>query len=142
MSRPKVVIFLTLSFIQALNFSPASQTLECRIPGDTHQPSRKLRAALESRNVLECTQYSILHTILRFDRVAENCHQGPINQLAVAADQFFESLQLPTLRLGYQSNVSRVHSCDRGVDDATPLGTVTSRRKRNFIFMQDERGPK
>src|SRR6267378_1050332 len=56
LSRPKVVIFLTLSFIQALNFSPASQTLECRIPGDTHQPSRKLRAALESHNVLECTQ--------------------------------------------------------------------------------------
>src|SRR5205823_7752068 len=72
----------------------------------------------------------------------QTCALPILNQLAVAANQFFESLQLPTLRLGYQSSVRIVHSCERGGDEAALHGSVSSRRKMHFILFQDEGGLK
>jgi hypothetical protein len=73
LTRPKVPLFVALTLIQALNVFPASQSLKRRIPGNTHQPSRKLRAALEAAYMLERTQEGILHGILRVGRIAQDC---------------------------------------------------------------------
>src|SRR5260370_4010031 len=96
----------------------------------------------ESGNVLECTQPSILHSILRLDRVAKNCHQSAINQLAMAANQLLESLRFPAPRFGDQSRIRVLHFRERGCHQGTLDGTASSRRKMHFILCRDQGGLK
>jgi hypothetical protein len=83
LTRAKVPIFLIFTSIQAVNVFPASQTLKRGIPRDTDQPSRELRATLESTDMLKSAQERILHGILRVKSVAQDRHQSAINQLGM-----------------------------------------------------------
>ncbi len=55
----------------------------------------------------------------------------------MSANQFLESLQLPALRLGYQSSIRVLDFCERG-SEATLDGTASSLRKIHFILSQDQ----
>ena len=69
---------------------------------------------LEVADVFECVQERILHRVLSFLRVTEDCYLYAIKRAGVAANQFFEGIQIAALRSGHEDSI-RVLNCHLGL---------------------------
>ena len=105
LARAETSLTVGLRLVQALHVFAFAQLLQSLVDGDPRQPSGKLGGRLELSDVLKGFQESVLRAVFGVLAIASDADQGAVDASLMAPDQPFESVGVPALHPGHQTDI-------------------------------------